>query len=99
LTALLDNAVRHAASTVTVSVRRVGSDAVVQVADDGPGVDSEFLPHLFDRFASTGVAGQRRYGLGLALVGEIAARHGGSVSAANAATGGAVLRLTVPAQR
>ena len=103
LTALLDNAVRHARGTVTVDVRRAGSSAVVEVADDGAGVDPEILPHLFDRFASTAESGtdtgQRRYGLGLALVGEIAARHGGAVSADNPSGGGAVLRLTLPVSR
>ncbi|HVV23836.1 MAG TPA: HAMP domain-containing sensor histidine kinase [Pseudonocardiaceae bacterium] len=96
LTAMLDNAVRHAGSTVTVVVRRTGTRAVVEVTDDGPGVAPEILPHVFERFASTGETGQRRYGIGLALVGEIAARHRGDVSATNAADGGAVLALTLP---
>jgi two-component system, OmpR family, sensor kinase len=97
LTALLDNAVRYAATTVTVTASRVRSDVVVEIADDGPGVEPELLPFLFERFASTGDGDQRHYGLGLALVSEIAARHGGGVSADNAPGGGAVLRLLVPA--
>jgi two-component system, OmpR family, sensor kinase len=103
LTALLDNAVRHARSTVTLTVRQAGPHSVVEVVDDGPGIDSEILPHLFDRFASTSRGApapgthHRRYGLGLALVGEITARHGGTVSASNPPGGGATLRLTLPA--
>jgi signal transduction histidine kinase len=103
LTALLDNAVRHADTTVTVTVGRSESRAVVDVTDDGPGIDPAILPRMFERFASTASANgdvvrqRRRYGLGLALVSEIAARHGGTISAHAAPGGGAVLRLTLPA--
>ena len=102
LTALLDNATRHASARVRVTIRREGHNAVVNVHDDGPGIDPVMLPQLFDRFASAGSAptptGRRRYGLGLALVSEIAGRHGGRVQADNAPDGGAVLTLTLPAQ-
>jgi signal transduction histidine kinase len=56
------------------------------------------LPRLFDRFASAAepTGQRRRYGLGLALVSEIADRHGGAVSAQNRVDGGATLRLTLP---
>jgi signal transduction histidine kinase len=107
LTALLDNAVRHADTTVTVTVEQSESSAVVDVTDDGPGVDPAILPRMFERFASAAPATdtiqparqqqRRRYGLGLALVSEIAARHGGTISAHPAPGGGAVLRLTLPA--
>jgi signal transduction histidine kinase len=106
LTALLDNAVRHANTTVTVTVARSDSRAVVDVIDDGPGIDPAILPRMFERFASAsspdGVPAarqpqRRRYGLGLALVSEIAARHGGTITAHPASGGGAVLRLTLPA--
>jgi signal transduction histidine kinase len=105
LTSLLDNAVRHASSSVTVTVRRQGPDAVIEVTDDGPGIGPAFLPHLFERFASGADDGRhppldqrRRYGIGLSLVSEIATRHGGRVSAADRPNGGATLRLTLPAE-
>ncbi|HEX4224199.1 MAG TPA: HAMP domain-containing sensor histidine kinase [Pseudonocardiaceae bacterium] len=112
LMALVDNAVRHAGETVTITVGRAGGKAVVEVHDDGDGIDPEMLPRLFERFASSAEpTGQRlhrppaegppppgrRYGLGLALVSEIADRHGGTVSAQNGETGGGTLRLTLPA--
>lgn len=104
VTALLDNAVRHAVTSVTVTVAAEGRTAVVDVTDDGPGIDPDVLPRLFDRFATTGSShapeiGRRRYGLGLALVTDIAARHNGDVSAAPAQGGGARLRLTLPLDR
>ncbi len=100
LMALVDNAVRHAQETVTITIGREGGKAVVDVHDDGKGIDPEMLPRLFERFASSAepTGQRRRYGLGLALVSEIADRHGGTVSAQNAETGGATLRLTLPAR-
>jgi signal transduction histidine kinase len=122
LTALVDNAIRHATRAVLVTVGTRGGRAVVEVSDDGPGIADEILPRLFERYESaapeaggiddggsagtTSDNGRRRYGLGLALVSEVAARHGGEVSAYNGsrsagaggATGptGATLELTLP---
>lgn len=98
LMALVDNAIRHASETVTITVGREGNKAVVEVHDDGKGIDPEMLPRLFERFASAAepTGSRRRYGLGLALVSEIADRHGGTVSAHNSEAGGATLRLTFP---
>ena len=104
VTALVDNAVDHARARVDVRVRREGRDVVLEVVDDGPGLDQETLPRVFDRFSSgrrdAAPDGRRHFGLGLALVSEIATRHGGRVSAANrpAPERGAVLRLAVPAR-
>jgi two-component system OmpR family sensor kinase len=105
LTALLDNAVRHADTTVAVTVGRSGRNAVIEVDDDGPGIGAAALPRLFDRFASSSTDGtrqtgreqRRRYGIGLALVSEIATRHGGNVSAHDRSDGGATLRVVLPA--
>jgi two-component system OmpR family sensor kinase len=98
ITALLDNAVRHATSTVLVEVRN-GGQVEVEVADDGAGIAAEVLPRIFERFA-TGrddrVAGRRRYGLGLALVSDIVARHGGTITAVNDQTAGARFKMTLP---
>ena len=102
VTALTDNAIRHAAAVVIADVTTVGSSVVLEVIDDGPGIDADMLPRIFDRFASTGDTHgvrPRRYGLGLALVSEIVDRHGGFVAAANSPTGGATLRITLPRAR
>ena len=107
VTALVDNAIRHAHSEVSVTVAVRSNRAVIEVSDDGPGIDDEILPRLFDRFESSGSAapatpegpseGRRRYGLGLVLVSEVAARHHGEVSAHNRpAVGGATLQLSLP---
>lgn len=101
LTALLDNAIRHADGEVRVTVRSIGRDTVVDVADDGPGIAPDMESRMFERFVTSpsdvkpGV--RRRYGLGLALVSEVAARHGGSVSVVRTGRSGATLRLRLPA--
>lgn len=98
LTALVDNALRHARSTVSVAAAQVRGHVVVTVTDDGPGIDPQVAPRLFDRFAagtSAAEPGQRRYGLGLALVAEIAAAHHGDVDVG--APPGTTLRITLPA--
>ncbi|NIJ12460.1 signal transduction histidine kinase [Saccharomonospora amisosensis] len=97
VTALLDNASSHARTGVTISVSSAARHAALEVTDDGPGIDAELLPGVFERFATArGRQQPRGYGIGLALVSEIAARHGGTVSASNQPGGGARLRLTLP---
>lgn len=80
---LADNAARHAASTVSLSLRRHGDLAVVQVADDGPGVPPEDRIRIFDRFTRLDEARARDgggSGLGLAISREIVRAHGGSLT-------------------
>jgi signal transduction histidine kinase len=96
--ALLDNGIRHARTTLRLTVEATGREARIDVADDGPGIDPAIMPTMFSRFASgstdTPPGQPRRYGIGLSLVNEIAARHHGTVTAHN--TDGALLRLTLP---
>jgi signal transduction histidine kinase len=105
VTALLDNALDHARSRVDVTVARHGGSVRLDVADDGPGISDYLAPRVFDRFASSRPEqdpdGRRHYGLGLALVADVAAAHGGRVSAGSRADGpvGAVLSLELPAHR
>ena len=69
------------------SVAREGSLVCVVVKDDGQGVPAEFLPHMFDRFRQADAGMTRRQGglgLGLTIVREIMALHGGTVRAESA---------------
>jgi len=99
VTALVDNAVRHAEHEVTVAVYTRNGHVLVDVSDDGPGIDRELAPRLFERFVSGRPGpsqGRRRYGLGLALVSEIAAAHGGRVELLERSEPGAALRIQLP---
>ncbi|MFI5086598.1 MAG: sensor histidine kinase [Actinomycetales bacterium] len=104
VTALISNALDHASTAVTVEVGVRGRDGLIRVGDDGPGFAADEIRsrRAFDRFASSrpseaAAAGARHYGLGLALVAEIASRHHGTVSIAPPTdAGGAVVVVTVP---
>ena len=93
---LLDNELNHLppSSTLTIELRAEGDAAWLILDDDGPGFDSEVLPHLFERR----VKGRQSigHGLGLAFVEAVARAHGGSVAAANRESGGAHLAITLP---
>jgi signal transduction histidine kinase len=102
---LLDNAVRHAASQVRVSVRGDDGWAVLVVSDDGPGIPAGDVERAFGRFSRlddarnrTGDDGIQGSGLGLAIVRSTAEAHGGSVSLSDAGPGlRAVVRLPLAA--
>ena len=102
---LLDNAVRHAASQVCVSVRGDDGWAVLVVSDDGPGIPTEDTERAFGRFSRlegarsrTAGDGAEGAGLGLAIVRSTAEAHGGSVSLSDAGPGlRAVVRLPLAA--
>ncbi len=93
----VENIVRNAASrarNVTVTARVEGKDAVVEVADDGPGFPAELLPEVFERFRRGDSRGSS--GLGLAIARSLVEAHKGRAEAANGAAGGAVVRLRLP---
>ncbi|MEU7022382.1 HAMP domain-containing sensor histidine kinase [Streptomyces sp. NPDC046203] len=95
---LVGNALRHGAAPVTVRVYEEGGDLVTEVADRGPGIPGDVLPHVFDRFykgdpARTRSAGS---GLGLAITLENVRLHGGTVVAANRPDGGAAFTVRIP---
>jgi len=95
---LVDNAVRYAGrgATITVRLRRAGDDVWMDVEDNGPGVAPELRERAFERFVR-GAAHGEGCGLGLAIVREIAERHGGSAELLPAAPRGCIARLTLPA--
>ncbi|MFV8183332.1 MULTISPECIES: sensor histidine kinase [unclassified Streptomyces] len=95
---LIGNALKHGAAPVTVRAT-VGQDAVViTVADRGPGIPDQVLPHVFDRFYKADAARSRSEGsgLGLAIARENVRLHDGSLTAANLPEGGAVFTIVLP---
>jgi two-component system sensor histidine kinase BaeS len=96
---LLANAARYCrpGDMMTVRTATAGPDAVIEVADTGPGIDKDDLPHVFDRLwrgrTASGIAGQ---GIGLAVVREIVTAHGGTVTAASGQEGGTVFTIRLP---
>ncbi|MGW2559831.1 ATP-binding protein [Streptomyces sp. NPDC001514] len=100
---LVGNALRHGGAPVTVRLRtEARADGVqvlvTEVADSGPGIGPDVLPHIFDRFYKADAARTRSAGsgLGLAITQENVRLHGGTVRAANAPGGGAVFTVEIP---
>ena len=92
---LIANAVRHAASRVTLAVRRSADGVVLTVTDDGPGIPAADRGRVFDRFTRLDDARTRDAGgagLGLAIVRELVRQHGGTVTLGDVAPG---LRVAV----
>jgi signal transduction histidine kinase len=99
---LLHNAIKYTPKGGTIAVRahEAGMQAVIEVADTGVGIDAATLPMIFDALVQgpTGIdRAQGGLGLGLALVRELTALHGGSVEAYSEGAGqGCVFTLRFP---
>jgi signal transduction histidine kinase len=102
LTNLLENALKFTPQhrAVTVQLTREGNEAVLRVADEGPGIPQQVLDRLFEPFvqgSEPGTKASAGLGLGLALVKGLAEMHGGSVSVSSASpSGGAVFTVRFP---
>jgi two-component system, OmpR family, sensor kinase len=99
---LLQNALRHTptGSKVTVIAGRRGTDVVLSVADEGPGIAPEHLPHLFERFYRADPSRTRMSGgagLGLAIVASIVDSLGGTATVASEVGHGATFTISLPA--
>ncbi|AXJ09116.1 two-component sensor histidine kinase [Arthrobacter sp. PM3] len=100
--ALADNALAHTPPGgrvgITTSVEQ--NRAVITVADTGTGITGVDRDRIFDRFVRTagngGPHGQRSFGIGLALVREIAVAAGGAVEVASTGAAGTVMKMTLP---
>jgi two-component system phosphate regulon sensor histidine kinase PhoR len=99
---ILDNAARYtpARGAVTVRARRSDRSVVIEVSDTGPGIPSEHLPRVFERFYRVDSARSRELGgtgLGLAIVKHLVEAHGGRVEAESRLGVGTIVRVTLPA--
>jgi signal transduction histidine kinase len=97
---LLGNALKHTPSgtRVLLSVRAEGEDLLIVVDDSGPGVPDELRSSIFEIFDRggkdpSGVAGM---GVGLSIVSQFAAVHGGKAWVEDAPGGGASFRVLLP---
>jgi PAS domain S-box-containing protein len=99
---LLSNAVKFTPQGGRVELRLEpgDEDICIVVSDTGKGIEAKYLPHVFDRFSQADSSSSRRVGglgLGLALVKNLVALHGGSVTAASEGIGfGAAFTVKLP---
>ncbi|WP_281414595.1 sensor histidine kinase [Pseudarthrobacter albicanus] len=100
--ALADNALAHTppGGRVTISTAVEKNHAVITVADTGSGITGVDQARVFDRFVRTpgadGSGGQRSFGIGLALVREIATAAGGTVEVTRTGPAGTTMKLALP---
>lgn len=96
---LMDNSVHHGVSTTHIKIAAVlGSDHVnIMVCDNGRGIDSNILPHLFDESFKLDASNDKTRGMGIGLLvcRTIVQAHGGSISARNLSSGGACFSFTL----
>jgi PAS domain S-box-containing protein len=101
---LLANAVKFTprGGAVRISARRTASHVQISVSDNGEGIDSQFLPHIFEPFRQAESPQTRVHGglgLGLSIVRYIAEGHGGNVTAESEGRGkGTTFTVTLPVQ-
>jgi two-component system sensor histidine kinase BaeS len=101
VTNLLTNALKFssAGTTVSIEVTQRGQDAILRVSDHGLGIAAAELPHIFERFwrgrEAAGISGS---GIGLAVAAELAAAHGGELTATSAPGRGTEMTLRLPAR-
>ena len=88
---LISNAIRYAKSTIRLTCRTENNSVRVAVADDGPGIAPEDLPHVFERFYK-GADG--KHGIGLSIAKAVAEAYRGTLEARN--EGGAVFEACFP---
>lgn len=88
-----EDATEH--TRIRVETRSTEAHAVVQVSDDGPGIDPDAMQRIFDPFFTTKPAGQGT-GLGLSISYEIVRRHGGELRVESVPGQGACFTLTLP---
>ena len=93
---LLSNAVKYGAAPISVTVSRAGRDAVVRVADHGPGVPEPFRGQLFRQFSRAAGAHPPGMGLGLFVVRSLAEAQGGGAWYEPAPAGGSCFCFSLP---
>jgi two-component system OmpR family sensor kinase len=100
VTNLLTNASRHTPPTTTITVRLQAGDQVrLEVHDDGPGIDPDLVPTIFERFVrgdSSRTRASGGAGLGMSLVRAIMHAHHGT-AAVTSSPGNTTFLLSLPA--
>lgn len=100
---LAENAIRYGApgSTVQISTHDEGDHVLLRVRDQGLGIPEQYQTSIFQPFFRVDKSRSRAYGgvgLGLALVWEIAALHGGSIEVEESSESGTTMLVTLPAR-
>ncbi len=96
---LIGNAIKFTPEDGTIKLRAKPEDkqVVFEVADDGPGISADSIPHLFDSFWQARKDDRRGVGLGLAIVKELVEAHGGKIWVESKPDHGSKFSFSLPA--
>ncbi|HEX7603572.1 MAG TPA: DUF484 family protein [Polyangiaceae bacterium] len=96
---LIGNAVKFTGEggTITVAAEQLGLEVQISVADTGPGIREEHLPHVFDRFWRATASDRRGAGLGLSIANGLVRKHGGRLWVESTLGAGTTFFFTIPA--
>jgi len=91
---LLDNALKHSLGRITITAETAGKQAVISIIDCGPGMPSDTLEHVFDRFYRGEAASEvNGFGLGLPIAKALVEAQGGRISLESQVDCGTVARV------
>jgi signal transduction histidine kinase len=96
---LLDNAIKHTPpdTTITLSSELIDGQVNISVQDDGPGIEPERLPHIFDRFyRGDDARTEGGTGLGLSIAKELTEAQNGTIAVKSKVGQGSVFTVTFP---
>lgn len=101
LSTIIDNSVKYSAESVRIEVKgyKMGGQSVIEVEDNGLGIESKHLKHIFEKFYRVpkgDVQDVRGFGLGLYYSKQIVERHGGEISATSRIGEGTTIKITLP---
>lgn len=101
LSTIIDNSVKYSAESVRIEVKgyKMGGQSVIEVKDNGLGIESKHLKHIFEKFYRVpkgDVQDVRGFGLGLYYSKQIVERHGGEISATSRIGNGTTIKITLP---
>lgn len=101
LSTIIDNSVKYSAESARIKVKgyKMGGQSVIEVEDNGLGIESKHLKHIFEKFYRVpkgDVQDVRGFGLGLYYSKQIVERHGGEISATSRIGEGTTIKITLP---
>lgn len=99
---LVDNAVRHAAASVTVTTEVAGNQVILRVGNDGAKIGRSDVDRIFERFTrldDSRTADDGGTGLGLAIVQQTVLAHGGTIRVVDDSSHGALFEVSIPSRK
>ncbi|MGA7195305.1 MAG: HAMP domain-containing sensor histidine kinase [Anaerolineales bacterium] len=97
---LLDNAIKYTTEEITVSAKAAGNQVLICVSDQGPGISSEKLDRVFDRFYRGGTDSNiQGFGLGLPIAKALIESQGGKIEIQSESTLGTIVKIGLPSAK